>query len=572
MIDLVKYTNTELMEIVGIIPTIIIKKFLNQNPKTLNRIKPGFRASSIPSNQCCKLLVKAIENGDKSVPLFVSSILEKEISKICEKEEENNIESLIIKLADSLFSEHIRVYYKIADIDIDNGNLEQLQTMVTMLKSWRTHDEENKKRIVELSKEKDEGVSEISELTIQNRKLREEISELKSNLIEISGNNTKKEQEMQQLVKQIKDNKMLLQVYEDNLAKKNQEIKKLTEQLNNCKIDLNNKITSLSEFDNTVQVLQEEIKSSTQALDELRVESVKKDAEIAALKTTIEELNTTLSKDEKDTSISSGCEIGKGSRENIIYYKYRDCDEFRDEINDRLDKIGVSDHRELISSFIERITYLRYPIVGERSDCNLLVKLISSIITEGDYTHLLFSEDINVSQIVQALESAGRIIYFDNFIGNYNETILLPILQKYDDKIIIVSAMYSKMFRYLPEELLAYCTFVSFSHEHFKNISNWDDYCIEEVPTERLRNKVPNAATTVLEGIVRDLKFPEIVCEVVTCEIDNHTYLNSVLLYELLPYMINVLGLNPFDMSERLLNYTQKSKYRTLIEKWFINE
>ena len=40
MIDLMEFTNEELLQAVELIPVGLIREFFKQNPKTLNRIKP----------------------------------------------------------------------------------------------------------------------------------------------------------------------------------------------------------------------------------------------------------------------------------------------------------------------------------------------------------------------------------------------------------------------------------------------------------------------------------------------------------------------------------------------------
>lgn len=71
MIDLMQFTNEELLQIVELIPVGLIREFFKQKPKTLNRIKPGFRAAAIPQSQYCPLLVKAIKATIFTVPTAV---------------------------------------------------------------------------------------------------------------------------------------------------------------------------------------------------------------------------------------------------------------------------------------------------------------------------------------------------------------------------------------------------------------------------------------------------------------------------------------------------------------------
>ena len=89
----------------------------------------------------------------------------------------------------------------------------------------------------------------------------------------------------------------------------------------------------------------------------------------------------------------------------------------------------------------------------------IIANLLASIISNSEYSYIAYYEGVNLAEINGVLESSGRVVYLDNFIGNFNETLLLPLLQKYNDKIVIISAMYNKMFRYLPQDILEYNKF-----------------------------------------------------------------------------------------------------------------
>jgi hypothetical protein len=57
--------------------------------------------------------------------------------------------------------------------------------------------------------------------------------------------------------------------------------------------------------------------------------------------------------------------------------------------------------------------------------------------------------------------SDNRIVCLDNFIGNYNETILLTICDKHRDKIIFLTVAYDRTLCYVPEEFLKYCYYIN---------------------------------------------------------------------------------------------------------------
>ena len=573
MIDLMQFTNEELLQIVELIPVGLIREFFKQKPKTLNRIKPGFRAAAIPQSQYCPLLVKAIKEGDSVVSSFVSSFLEKAVNDLAEKEiQKLTMEELVETFADSLFSECIELYYKISNIEIESSKLEQLQFLVKMYKDWGRKEEENKKLIEKLSNEKEVLKSELADFKKAKKKLQEQLEELTQKLELMTTKQTQMLQEKANMETQLAEKTELLQRLGKTLKDKEKEYKKQLEELTKAKSEITLKDDRINELSKYIKELEDTIAILQEKINKLQSETSEQMNEIIFLKEEADDARSALEDAKKNIKIVADFDYKKVDPKHLLYYKYKDYAELHEELGYKLDDLGVSDRRELISACIERSAYLGRPIVSDRDNCALLANLLSSIISNSEYSYIAYYEGVNLAEINEVLESSGRVVYLDNFIGNFNETLLLPLLQKYNDKIVIISAMYNKMFRYLPQDILEYCSYLNFSREKIDPLDDWDPYQIEEIVVGELPSKLDNAASIVLEGIMRDLKFSRAVCEIKSRGIENHTHTHAVLIYEILPYMTEVLGVNPFKISERLLNYIQKSSYRQLVEKWFINE
>lgn len=573
MIDLMEFTNEKLLQGVELIPIGLIREFFRKKPKTLNRIKPGFRATAIPQNQYCPLLVKAIKEGDSVVSSFVASFLEKAVNDLAEKEiQKLTMEELVEIFANSLFSDCIELYYKISNTEIESGKLEQLQTLVKMYKEWGRKEEENKKLIEKLSNEKEELRSELADFKKAKKKLQEQLEELTQKLELMTTKQTQVLQENANLNTQLEEKTELLHRLEKALKDKEKEYKKQLEELAKAKSEISIKDDRINELSKHTKELEDTIAVLQEKINKLQSETSKQMNEIISLKEEADDARSALEDAKKNIKMVTDFDYKQVDPKHLLYYKYKNYDELHEEIGYKLDALGVSERRELISACIERATYLGRPIVSDRDNCELLANLLSSIISNSEYSYIAYYEGVNLAEINGVLESSGRVVYLDNFIGNFNETLLFPLLQKYNDKIVIISAMYNKMFRYLPQDILEYCSYLNFSREKIDTLDDWDPYQIEEMIVQDLPLRLENAATIVLEGIMRDLKFSRAVCEIKSRGIENHICTHAVLIYEILPYMTEVLGVNPFKISERLLNYIQKSSYRQLVEKWFINE
>ena len=260
MIDLMQFTNEELLQIVELIPVGLIREFFKQKPKTLNRIKPGFRAAAIPQSQYCPLLVKAIKEGDSVVSSFVSSFLEKAVNDLAEKEiQKLTMEELVETFADSLFSECIELYYKISNIEIESGKLEQLQILVKMYKDWGRKEEENKKLIEKLSNEKEELRSELADFKKAKKKLQEQLEELTQKLELMTTKQTQMLQEKANMETQLAEKTELLQRLEKTLKDKEKEYKKQLEELTKAKSEITLKDDRINELSKYIKELEDTI-------------------------------------------------------------------------------------------------------------------------------------------------------------------------------------------------------------------------------------------------------------------------------------------------------------------------
>lgn len=89
---------------------------------------------------------------------------------------------------------------------------------------------------------------------------------------------------------------------------------------------------------------------------------------------------------------------------------------------------------------------------------------------------LSFSADISECEIDDFLSAKNRIVCLDNFIGNFNETILLTICDHHKDKIIFLTMFYDRTLYYVPQEILKYC--------HYLNLNRIEAFTYDHKLTE----------------------------------------------------------------------------------------
>ncbi len=177
-----------------------------------------------------------------------------------------------------------------------------------------------------------------------------------------------------------------------------------------------------------------------------------------------------------------------------------------------------------------------------------------------------------MDDIREKFENSGRILYLDNFIGNYNETLLLPIFEDYRDKIVFVSAAYEKMFNYVSTEFLSDVRYLSLKYQKilFNDSPKYIPQKYQEV--EIYTQKVDSKPTWALEGILKELGFSSVIIGNRAINIQEHRDVYSVLAYEIFPYCLDILNKKPYE--ERLLKYFEKDfsgASQTLL-RWFPHE
>ena len=171
--------------------------------------------------------------------------------------------------------------------------------------------------------------------------------------------------------------------------------------------------------------------------------------------------------------------------------------------------------------------------------------------------------------------SKERIVCLDGFVGNCNEIELLAILGKHRNKIIILTYMYDKTLKYIPSEILSSVWFISM--DKFSAIMQIKD--ITEDSSEILEKTnfyqktcTDNRSRKIFMEIAQECGIDYGTACAISNSIKDEAAMNRILLFTLLPYVANVLGMNPYNCSKRLQKYageTGKCLNREIIMRWF---
>ena len=527
MSDFSVITEEEYSRICAAIPHEIIVGYFKKNPKEFSKIRPGFRAVTIKKDDAVKLMIKCRQND--FISSFVERIVKNWLSEISDaisnyqKDGETKISAHIRALSQSYFADNNSAYFKLTDTDFSDDDISLIQEIIVLLKDYETKLQEVEDKLNESLLEIDEckrankaatarSKRQLEESTSQIRKLKERVKEL---------------QKTESLYKNIQSE------FENSKAN--------IESLNRLNTSINDELSAL----------QSEKEKLTREKAELEVEVQKR------------------LEDERKEELLSKC-FTKPLRPV-------DMEEFLDYLRYNLDNIGIKNEsdipvNDLLCLYIADIAFCGKPIVCDKAIAKTLSGCIANTLIGSSYvSRICYTEDIIERTLREFLINSGRIVIIDNFLGNFNETILLSIVEDYKNKIIFLTYSYSKTLKYISEEMFAFSSFIGAnkipalfaltSTDEDPSTFNEEEYEPELVYCD-------NRYETILRNILKELNFYEKVVNAKTLNITGEEKMCEILAFDVIPYCFEVRSINPLNQSRTLQKYIQKSHYAKLLERW----
>ncbi len=497
-----------------------------KNSKEFNKIRPGFRAKTISEAEASRLLITNINSH------FISDFVEKQIDILLTKikdhyngrvhDGENHIIALLHTLPYSVFAENIKLYFKLIGEELSSEQVEILGEAVQSVKEAGS----DLARLYEETKVKDSAIRKLqSELTTEKNALNKSKVKLKNNALDI--------ETLKRKITNLEKNQTAAQ-------KDRQKIRSLEIEIESCEEKLQRLKTELSETKSNSRQLEEQIRA------ELKKQQATKVTEERSAK-------------------NAKCPS--------------DMDEFKEYLGYNFENIGVptdAEYYHLLTAHLGKVLFQGIPLIVNRATSLNIIKCVANtIIGQPKVNTLIFSNGISTDEVQRFLSSCGRMVHLDNFIGNFNETELLPLFEKHRDKIIFVSVAYDRTIHYISKEFLRYCQYLNVNRIKALAVNatlTEDPSKIAEVDYEPQWAKVENRYSTILKEILRELGFPQSLIEIKCSSIFNEHDLTQMLAFDLLPYCTDVLKINPYNTSERLLKYAGNAgrcQHKKLLMEWF---
>lgn len=618
---LTELTKEELKYICKEIPYNLACDYFRRYPKEFTKIRPGFRVKSLTEDMIARTLYE-FRNTDyiasfiiKVVDTWLSEI-EEELSKTIE-EGKNQETAYIDVLSQSFFAQNISLYFKIKEEKKPEEYICVLSAAVKHQADRLRKDQDEIKVLKKKNTETDKKVEELDRRLAEEQKKEEQLwknvrglqtaYDEKNVLIE------SEKQEKEQLVKEIRLLERKLKKAEEDGEKKAEEFVKKTsllvarseeyeKQIEELKKCLEETDGIISEYRTTLESSKdgsESLKSANMDLEGkisvLRAKIIELEKEISVLKA--ENIEISIQNEEYQRAIKEFEEVIENTMQNssvsdLKYVETKkdvshstplspiDMDDFDEYFRYNLTSIGFSETEEGGIDFVEyfkQTVFNGVPLLIKRGPgINLANCLANTIYGKPSAITLSYKNGMGVAEIEDMLTSTNdRVVCFDGFIGNCNEMELIPVLDKYRNKIIILTYMYDKTLRYVPEEILSSVYFISM--DRFSALMRIKD--ITEDSSEILEQECANQnscsdkrSRKIFVEIAQECGIEMGTASAMADAIENEIYMNRLLIFTLLPYVVNVLGRSPYNCSKRLQKYAGESgrcPNKEMIMRWF---
>lgn len=574
--------------------------YFRKYPKEFYKLRPGFRVKSLQKDDIIKTLYDFRNTG--FIASFITGHITKWLKEINTELHEvkqtglNEEETYINVLARSVFAHNIPLFFRIVKEEKSEEYLHLLSAGVNQLLEL----------LEETTAERNKHKEELSNKEDLIRKLKNELEELVRKTEKLQDQLSKINSDENRRVAEIAQKDESIIALRSEISKLTRDITYLSE--NNKEITVSS-IAAQEMLSNQIDELKKQIAeyeievSALQAnlvvLKKAEEESKKRELLITEMHETIQSLNEcknsyeeTISELEAaleearraNSSLSES--VDDSSRltvktELVLPQRPVDMEDFDDYFNYNLNDIGFDKSCEAYTLFVrylENIVFKGMPLLIKHGPgVNLANCLANTLYGQQLAAVLSYSENAGMQEIKEFLmHTPDRVVCIDGFIGNCNEMEMIPLLEQYRDKIIILTYMYDRTLNYVPMEILAYMQYVNVDEfsplSRIKDITEDPSEIIEEPFALKSDGTPDNRYKKIFREIAEQCGICRDVVNTISDSIEEEEYMNSVLMFSLLPYIAKVMCLNPYNCSKRLQKYAGESgkcPQKSIVLRWF---
>lgn len=519
--------DDEIKYICSVIPLQDSVNYFRQYPKYFSKVISGFRAKSFRDQEQVSRLLFRCRNQP-----YISSFLESHISEWLDQIQER-IEEIIGKgeTKESAWLQILPFCYFVGDIGI----------------FFRLIEEQMPEEVVSLLSQ---SICKVRDMDIDIKRLNESLSEEEKKQVKLKS-----------------------------------EINNMQSKLDNCYRNLReglDEIETLKNNNSRLERMEKVVRAKEQKIEELERMLQQRNAAI----TDLNKQMSVAANEQRQIEIRIREEIEQEKMaeqiETVCSLKPRcpnDIGEFKDYLGYNLENIGIeanADYYVLLKDYICEILFTGKPVLVNRNSGMTLIKCISNaLVSSPEVSTLTFSTDVTSDNIERFLLTPNRIMCLDNFIGNFDETILSTICERHKNKIIFLTVTYDKTLRYLPSEFLSYCHYINLNRMKAficgRDLSE-DPSSVEESDVSFAMVAPDTVWAPLLKEILEEVCLEKSLIIYKSSLVTSEEILVQLLTFDILPYCVDVLNIAPFMVSERLNKYAGESgrcAYKALLGRWF---
>lgn len=519
-------TDDDIRYICSVVPYQDTIAYFTKYPKQFAKIRPGFRVKAISKTEATKLLFNFSNKP------FIANFIEKHISDwiaqietscIKRTEDGDSKDTALLKtLPLSFFAENVGLYFKLIS---EEHSKEYIALMNSALKSIKKTSDKQDRLNEELSNKDSEIKKLNAKIHLESTELSKTKDKLTNRLSQINDLNTQISQLNQLQIASKKD--------EQKINSLNSKIKTYEERIKNLQIEL-----------------EERIINNKQLEEKVKVEFEKQQAV-------------------KATDILSETMVMCPS----------DIEEFKDYLGYNIENIGLSSAEEcfpILKVHLSKILFQGIPIIVNRlTGVNIMKCVSNALIGKQTINVLVFRQGTSIEEVSRFLDEDGRIVCLDNFIGNFNETELLPLFEKHREKTIFLTIAYERTLHYISEEFLRYCQYLNVNRIKAFTLNTRlteEPSTLNEVQREPQWINKDNRYIHILRLVLKELGFMQSLIDQKCARVCDEQDLCCLLAFDILPYFSDVLHKSPYNISEHLIKYAGSSgrcSHKSLLMEWF---
>jgi hypothetical protein len=255
----------------------------------------------------------------------------------------------------------------------------------------------------------------------------------------------------------------------------------------------------------------------------------------------------------------------------------REMERFKLRLHENLKQFGLFENKyesKLLVSHLSEILFQGKPILINmlNSSDNIIKCISNAIIGNAKMNTIKYTDSLTQDELDEFLSKSDRIVCLINFVGNCNETLLIPLINMHRDKIIFMTVAYDRTIFYISNQFLEYCNYLNINRLHALQgeVENYSQIArIAETDNEYL-SESDSKMSNNFRAILKEMGLTQTMSRLKSANVINNDDCLRKFVFDVLPYFFDVLQINPFHESPSLQKFANsRNSLREYFRDWF---